>query len=53
MYYVLINSSGHYLARGLGIKTTRHIQEAKWFLHKNYKPEGFKLNKLNITVKPI
>lgn len=56
-YYVLVNKLGHYLRDfqpKAGIYfTTRHIQNAQWFLHTNYCPEGFTLHKLSITVESL
>ncbi|CAL9964217.1 hypothetical protein VPHD249_0099 [Vibrio phage D249] len=55
MYFVLVNPQGHYLARnqndGKSLITTRHLQEARWLLHKNYEPEGFKLKELRINLR--
>lgn len=55
MYYVLVNKQGHYLARLQRsvntLTTTRHLQEAMWLLHKDYRPAGFEVKTLKITLK--
>lgn len=56
MYYILVNPRGHYYARlqnPRGSLTTRHIQEAQWFLHRDFCPNGFVIKELHLSVNKL